>query len=98
MYSPEVVFSYTVNGRALKSARICPVESSSSSDGDANATVKRYPAGGRVQVHFNPDSPAEAYLETSAGAAPAIFIVIGLVALLGGGAILFGAFKAGAPA
>jgi len=98
MYSPNVVFGYTVRGRSLKSAKIAPVESSSSSDGDANATVRRYPAGGRVQVHYNPDSPAEAYLETSAGAAPAIFIVIGLIALLGGGAILFGAFRTSAPA
>lgn len=96
MYAADVVYTYAVDGRPYKSAKIAPVQSWNSSENDALETVSRYSKNAPVTVHYNPKEPSQAFLQPDAGGAPWIFIAAGIVILLIGGAILHGVFRPGA--
>ncbi|GAB4402667.1 MAG: hypothetical protein OHK0048_20740 [Rhodoferax sp.] len=83
-YSPVIRYRYTVKGREYVGDRIAPgglVDTSSQTH--AVRWAQRFPPGSRVRVHYNPKSPAEAYLipEYMGGflgrLIPLIFIAIG---------------------
>lgn len=62
-YAVQVRYRYTVAGRAYESTRRVtdteePVDSSR-----ANAIAARYAKGGEAAAYYNPQNPAEAYLE-----------------------------------
>lgn len=80
-YSADVVYSYAVDGRSYKGTRLDPtgMTSSSSSAGDAEATVRRYPPGAGVRVYYSPKDPSDSALSNEAGAARFMVLGIGLV-------------------
>ena len=55
---PKIAYEYQIDGQNYKSTRI----SFSSSSGDAQQIVARYPQGQSVQVYYNPDHPQRAVL------------------------------------
>lgn len=62
-YSPKVTYTYRVGGANYGGDRIAIGQMSSSAD-YAQGVLNRYPVGSKVAVHFSPDDPAEAVLET----------------------------------
>jgi hypothetical protein len=63
MYSAEVVYEYTVNGRNYINNRIKFGEGSTSNPRPAHNTVAQYPVGASVDVYYHPDDPLNAVLE-----------------------------------
>ena len=55
---PKIAYQYQVDGQSHKNTRI----SFSSSSGNAQQIVARYPKGKPVQVYYNPDKPKQAVL------------------------------------
>ena len=55
---PKIAYQYQVGGQSHKNTRI----SFSSSSGNAQQIVARYPKGKPVQVYYNPDRPKQAVL------------------------------------
>jgi hypothetical protein len=62
-YSAAVSYSYLVAGTNYTGKKISIGAMSASSD-YANGIRNRYPAGKKVSVHYSPDNPADAVLET----------------------------------
>ncbi len=94
MYSAEVVYSYTVDGRKFTCDTVWfGGDFRSSSSSSHHKTVHRYPAGRQVNVHYKPDDPTVAVLEPGtkwssyfAWGLGWLFCTIGLL-VLGGAAI-----------
>jgi hypothetical protein len=63
MYSAEIVYEYTVNGRNYINDRVRFGEGSSSNPRPAHNTVAEYPVGAGVDVYYSPDDPLNAVLE-----------------------------------
>lgn len=84
VFSPTIRYRYTVKGREFIGDQVAPggIVHTSSKAGAIRWT-QRFPPGARVRVHYNPRSPAEAYLlaEYMAGfwgrGIPLLFIAIG---------------------
>jgi hypothetical protein len=62
---PSIVYDYTVDGKEFSSERITfGMQDDFFSSADfAQKYVDRYPAGSRVQIFYDPSSPANAVLE-----------------------------------
>ena len=85
-YYPQVLYEYDVQGLTYQSTRILFVNVNYA-HADAEATVARYPAGGRVTAFVDPENPRIAVLEPGlegrkgkyaiAGIVGAVFTVIG---------------------
>ena len=63
-FTPVVAYEYTVDGRTYPGRRI---RLASAATGNADAvkrTIDRYPPRARVQVFYDPNDPASAFLET----------------------------------
>jgi hypothetical protein len=64
LYSANVRYSYAVNGRTYQSSTIWSgTHYSSSSSGEQQQIVARYPPGKAVPVYYDPEHPEEAVLE-----------------------------------
>jgi hypothetical protein len=62
-YYPRVVYEYQVNGQAYQSRALAlAYREGWASEGDAQAKAAEYPVGSTVQVHYNPQNPAQAAL------------------------------------
>jgi Protein of unknown function (DUF3592) len=86
LYRPAVVYEYEAGGHRHKGDRIA--QSPGINRGVpvfAERTVKRYPPGSAVNVHFNPERPAEAVLEprVPTGWIAVMVIAVALMALAG---------------
>lgn len=88
MFRPIVSYQYQVDGQKYSGHRVWAVDYSSSDRDEMQAVVDRYQPGTAVQVHYNPEKPAEAVLETGAGWLGTIFMTLGIFFVLLGG-ILF---------
>ena len=90
MYSPDVVYSFEVEGRSYKSSTISFGGSwSSSNSSDAYKLVTRYPVGTQVDVHYEVGAPSESVLEPGVTWKSYIVFGIGLL-FLGVGVLAFG--------
>jgi hypothetical protein len=76
-YRPAVEYSYAVNGRNYRSSQIKLMVQISGSEAAAAKVVARYPAGGAVDVHYDPADPSTAALENPSGG-PVILLVVAL--------------------
>ena len=95
MYAADIVFDYTVKDRSFSSTTLSPGgRSSSSMSSMAESTVGKYPSGSKVTVHYNPDAPSEAFLETSAGILPWILLPVSLVLFALAVGVVFAILKA----
>jgi uncharacterized membrane protein len=73
---PVVVYDYEVRGQRYQSSRIGFSEIGTGWAGPAQQKIARYPAGGTVQVYYNPLNPADAVLERSAPGNPFLWIIV----------------------
>lgn len=63
-FRPKVEYTYTVEGHAYTGDKIV-LGAYSTSRQDVSEMVSRYPAGAVIEVHYNPEDPWEATLDTS---------------------------------
>lgn len=86
---PRIVFSYTVAGRRYQRLLEFPGGTNPSEE-LAASYVRKYPAGVKVQVFYDPAEPEHATLERHAGHDDWLIVAIGAgAALFGLGALLF---------
>jgi len=91
MHEAKIAYEYTVDGVSYESTKISFMSSSSSLRGQAQAMVRKYPAGGTATVYYNPSNPQEAVLEPGAAGGAMIFMAAGgIFALIGIFGSLFG--------
>jgi len=84
MYEPAVEYEYPVGGETLVGRRIA-FGANRFDRARAQRTLTRYPPGSLVNVHYNPQNPREAVLETAAAGGKALLIagiVFGVLGLL----------------
>jgi hypothetical protein len=100
-YSPVVEYTYQVGGQAFSSRRmVFGAVKGYSSPAKAEKELARHPAGATVTVYYNPENPAEAVLERTAGGFNAMLIggiiclVIGLCGACPLGIGIFNAINA----
>jgi hypothetical protein len=79
-YTPNVEYTYEVNGQTYRSDTISSGWTVSYSAGMAQNKTNQYQPGSKVNVYYNPDNPADAVLETKSTS--------GNVFMIAGGAIL----------
>ena len=91
-YKPGVYYNYKVNGRAFSSDRISFGDYSSSNRSRAQKIVSKYPRGKSVTVHYNPEEPGMAVLETRLSwsvfvplAGGILFLAVGVLVLRSAG-------------
>jgi hypothetical protein len=79
-YEPKLEYSYSIMGAPMQANRISygAVRTNYKS---AQKLADRYPVGSQVSVHYNPEKPTEAVLETAAHGNTAS-LVIGIVFML----------------
>ena len=63
-YNPIVVYGYSVGGRQMQGSRLRFGNPRSASRKKADAAIAPYPAGGTVNVRYNPEKAEECVLET----------------------------------
>ena len=94
LYLPNILYNYDVQGNRYRSYRVFFEGGGDFIDyidpGNAREIVSRYPPGKTVSVHYNPDNPQLAVLETGAKfshlllpATGILFLLLGLWALFG---------------
>ncbi|MDZ4159231.1 MAG: DUF3592 domain-containing protein [Anaerolineaceae bacterium] len=79
IFKPVVEYSYQVSGVEFNGNRIA-FGATSYNYTKAKEILSRYPAGGAVTVHYNPEDASDAALETKSFGGTA-FLVVGLVFL-----------------
>lgn len=76
-YEPVVQYRYTVMGDEFVGSRIA-FGANTFGRAQAEQKVNAYPPGAAVTVHYNPDKPEEAVLETQA-AGGNVFLIVGII-------------------
>ena len=86
-YSPYVTYRYSVNGREYENDEL---SKSTISIGDRAAVVRhaaRYRLGADVQVFYNPDAPAESFLERG-GISHYVLLIVFSLLFAGAGVVM----------
>jgi hypothetical protein len=78
-YSPYVTYRYSVNGREYENDELSKFSTSYSSHAAVVRHAERYRPGADVQIFYNPDDPAESFLERSGISNYAMLIVFSLL-------------------
>jgi len=78
-YSPQVTYTYAVNGRSYESQTIKFGENSYGSKRQAQAILDRYPNGQRIAVFYDPTQPDRAVLEPGVSGGSYIVLAIGVL-------------------
>jgi hypothetical protein len=77
MYEPAVEYEFPAGGETVKGRRIA-FGANRFDRGRAQRILDRYPPGSLVNVHYNPQNPHEAVLETAA-AGGKVLLIVGIV-------------------
>lgn len=87
---PRIVYSYAVSGRHYQ--RIVAFPSGTNPTAAlASSYVKKYPAGAKIQIHYNPEQPDQATLEPGTARDDWLIFVLGLAStIIGIVFLLFG--------
>ena len=86
-YRPHIAYEYQVDGQAFNSDRLA-FGSESTSESNGRKKIANYPVGSEVTVHYAPDNPAKAVLETKAYGFISnvllglFFIALGIIAMI----------------
>ncbi|SMO80391.1 Protein of unknown function [Saccharicrinis carchari] len=64
MYSANIRYNYVVDGNSFNSSNIKTVDGSTSMKSSVKKTLKKYAKGTKVAVHYDPEFPNTAVLET----------------------------------
>ena len=83
-FRPIVKYQYSVQGVEHSCSRIA-FGATNTAQSAADAIMARYPAGADVTVHYNPEKPEEAVLETRESGATALTILAVVFLLVGAG-------------
>jgi hypothetical protein len=83
-YRAIVQYEYAVNGTDYQGSNVTYEgrDDSSPRQDPINAMVSRYPSGQKVTVHYNPDNPADAFLEPADNSPINMGIVTGVMLVL----------------
>jgi len=86
-YSPDVVYSYTVEGKSYQNSDIDagdigPGGWSTSNHSRVQEIVDKYPEGSKLSVYYNPSSPKVSLLDTSMPSSMIWFYRGGIVTIL----------------
>ena len=65
-YHADIIYTYSVNGKAYEGKTVAYGDYGSSSYSHAGEIVRRYPVGKTVRVYYKPDKPTETVLENGA--------------------------------
>ena len=86
MYSPEIIYSYTVDGRIYEGDRSHQFKVSSSSRSWAEKSASKLPAGSEVEVFYNPRNPSNSMLRRAALKLPWFILcsLLGACLIIGG--------------
>jgi hypothetical protein len=89
MYSPDVIYEYSVNNEPYTGSRIKSIDGSTSSYSSVQKTLQKYAEGKEIDVYYNPETPEISMLEPGAGFftylikyAPLLFCLVGILILL----------------
>jgi hypothetical protein len=66
-YAPEVQYQFQAGGREFRGDRISFDRRAYQTKQQAQAALARYPAGGQVEVFFDPANPAQSVLQRASG-------------------------------
>ncbi len=78
-YVPVVEYTYEVGGQSYTSRAVrFGFNPTFNNEAKAQAALAPYPVGGQVTVYYNPDNPAEAVLERSAGGSN-VGLILGII-------------------
>ena len=80
----EVVYEYEVNGHSYHNNRISPNQYGSNKPSHAQREAAAYPVNSSVFVYYNPDDPAQSFLEPGVGWVYLIGLAVGLAVGLAG--------------
>lgn len=83
-YRAIVHYAFTVDGTEYTGERVAFGLGTSNRRSDAAGIIDRYPVGQTVQVHYSPDDPKDAVLETGVGGFAIIMLIVGPLLLLFG--------------
>ncbi len=87
-YFPAVHYRYRVGGVSYQSDRVsAEADIGRGRSGLATQIAARYPAGKRCRVYYDPADPSDAVLERGSGGVSMLYLVCGVICLLGGAAI-----------
>lgn len=83
IYTPQIKFSYTVDGKQYHGDRIGNGDYQSYTEYSPNRLIKRYPAQSEVTIYYNPADPTDALLQPTA-AGNLIGLIVGTIISLFG--------------
>lgn len=78
-FAPRVSYTYVVDGKELLGSAVARVVETTTSRAHVEACVARYPAEKEVEVYYDPDDPATAYLEVRRSMGAIILLCFGLL-------------------
>ena len=78
---PHIVYSYAVSGRSYRSTVEFP-SGTNPTEILAASYVKKYPAGAKIRIYYNPLQPDQATLEPGAARDDWLIFVLGLAATI----------------
>ena len=90
MYSANIRYAYSVEGKEYSDGSICTVDGSTSVKSSVKKTVKKYAEGTKVTVYYDPEFPNTAVLEPGTSflfgillKLPLIFCAVSVLMVLG---------------
>lgn len=90
-FVPKVRYAFEVDGQPYEASGLGPAQESMT-EAEARSAAEAVPDS--VEVHYDPDDPARAYIETGSLTFAIILGVVGaLFALIGGGMVIGGGSK-----
>ncbi len=67
MYSANILYEYSVDGKQYSDGNIGVMDGSTSMKNSVKKTLRKYEKGKKVTVHYDPEFPGTAVLETGVG-------------------------------
>ncbi|MBI5845358.1 MAG: DUF3592 domain-containing protein [Deltaproteobacteria bacterium] len=83
-YCASVVYGYSVDGAALTGDRLGFDRDWKNNPQKPLETLKKYPPGAEIKVHYDPDQPGQSVLEPGATTGSWLFFIIGFAFLVSG--------------
>jgi len=63
VYDPVITYQYTVAGKTYSSNSLSVYQDGSNDESVTQSIINKYPINGTIEIYYNPNNPAEAYIE-----------------------------------